>query len=65
VIVGVVSRIARRRAEEEGGDTLFVPDDEVGGHRARSAASGASNQTLNMLWQVTKVSAQSFSQAAT
>jgi hypothetical protein len=25
VIVGVVCRIARRRAEKEGGDTLFIP----------------------------------------
>ncbi len=36
----IALRIARRRGEEEGGDTLFVPsDDEVGGHQARSARS--------------------------
>jgi hypothetical protein len=43
----IKSRIARRRAEEEGADTLFrrrattksAGDDEVGGYKARSAPS--------------------------
>jgi predicted alpha/beta-hydrolase family hydrolase len=40
-------RIARRRAEEEGADSASssASDDAVGGHKARSAASGASNRT--------------------
>ena len=40
-------RIARRRAKEEGADNVFpsASDDAVGGTKARSAASGASNQT--------------------
>jgi NAD+ kinase len=33
-------------------------DDEEADSRARSAASGASNQTLNMLWQVSEAPAQ-------
>ena len=38
---------ARRRGEEERADTLLpsASDDELGGYRARNAASGASHRT--------------------
>ena len=42
-------RIARRRAEEEGGDMLSSPsDDEVGGCRARSARSELGERSNQM-----------------
>jgi hypothetical protein len=47
-----LSRIARRRAEEERGDMLFVPSDEVGGLQSaiRSERSEQSTPLLEA-WQ--------------
>ncbi|MFL6048041.1 MAG: alpha/beta family hydrolase [Propionibacteriaceae bacterium] len=49
-------RIARRRAKEEGADNAFpsASDDAVGGDKARSAASGASNPTLTIVTEVSR-----------
>jgi uncharacterized protein len=49
-------RIARRRAKEEGADNAFpsASDDAVGGNKARSAASGASNTTLTIVTEVSR-----------